>query len=277
MNIAAALQQARAVLNIISTSIIVDSEILLAHVLKKDRTYLYTYPEKELTAEQNELFLALMAKRLQGIPIAYITGYKEFWSLDLMVNEHTLIPRPETELLVELVLQLISQAEAKILDLGTGSGAIALAIANERSNWHVTAVDYSAEALKIAAMNKQQLKLNNVILFQSDWFSTIVNTRYHAIVSNPPYIAKTDPHLSQGDVRFEPKTALISGDSGLFDIEKIISNAKNYLFPNGWLLLEHGFQQAEAVQALFKKYDYVNINSQSDLAANPRITYAQII
>lgn len=255
-----------------------ESEVLLAHVLNVSRTYLHTWPEKKLAAVQEKDFQVLIAKRQAGEPIAYITGHREFWSLDLCVTPDVLIPRHETELLVELILEKIPPPAHSepilIADLGTGSGAIALAIASARPDWFIHASDFSAAALKIAEMNAKRLKLLNVIFHQGKWCEALPDLKFHAIVSNPPYIAEDDDHLTQGDLRFEPATALVSAENGLNDLKQIIFQAKNYLQNNGLLLLEHGFLQAENVTSIFKKAGYTDINTYKDLAGCDRVTIA---
>ncbi len=252
-----------------------DAEVLLYHVLGVRRSHLYAWPEKLLTTRQYEQFQALLARRAQGEPIAYLTGHQEFWSMDLQVNENTLIPRPETELLVELAIARISE-KAQIIDLGTGSGAIALAIAKECQQCSILATDYSPTALKVAQYNAKKLGIDKIKFVQSNWYSNIENVKANIIVSNPPYIESSDKHLNQGDVRYEPRTALIAGKDGLTDIRQIIAQASKYLVKKGWLLLEHGYNQAETVQALFKQHDYKTVKTYKDLAGKPRVTLGRI-
>ncbi len=257
-----------------------DAEVLLYHVLGVRRSYLYAWPEKLLTTRQYEQFQALLARRAQGEPIAYLTGHQEFWSLDLQVTENTLIPRPETELLVELAIARISE-KAQIIDLGTGSGAIALAIAQECQQCNIIATDNCPKALIVAQSNAKNLGIDNIKFVQSNWYSNLENIKANIIVSNPPYIESSDKHLNQGDVRYEPRTALIAGKDGLTDIRQIIAQASKHLVKKGWLLLEHGYNQAEAVQALFKQHDYEAVKTYKDLAGIPRVTlgsnYAQCL
>jgi release factor glutamine methyltransferase len=266
----------------ISDSPRLDIEVLLAKVLEKDRAYLYTWPEKELSQLQEQQFFAYLKLRQEGQPIAYILGEKEFWSLPLFVNESTLIPRPETELLVQVALDIIekeSQQESHqpktILDLGTGTGAIALALAHEQAHWHITAVDKMQDAVDLAKLNQEKLSLKNVTFFVSNWFENINNKKFDLIVSNPPYIDPQDNHLFEGDVRFEPSSALVSGNAGYKDIEQIIFQAKDYLVNGGWIVFEHGYQQAETVLALFEKYQFRHAFMTKDLAGNPRVSGAQ--
>ncbi len=248
-----------------------DAEVLLCHVLQKNLSYLRTFPEHALDEEVLEQFYALVARRCEGEPVAYLVGEREFWSLPLMVNEATLIPRPETEILVSAVLELFSADQSiSVLDLGTGSGAIALAIAKERPKWQITATDASIAALRMAEKNARRLKLP-VEFVMGSWFAPLSDRRFDVIVSNPPYVAESDPHLSQGDLRYEPGTALSSGPDGLSDIREIIEQAPLHLFSGGWLLLEHGFDQGEAVRALMAQ-SFCQVQTLADLAALPRVT-----
>lgn len=251
-----------------------DVEILLAHVLQKNRTWLYTWPDALLTKPQFQLFQQYIAKRSLGIPVAYITGTREFWSLPLKVTEETLIPRPETELLVELALSLIfNKINTHVLDLGTGSGAIALALAREHPDWQITACDYSLSALQTAQDNATSLTIENINFVHSDWFDAIDSLeQFDAIVSNPPYIAANDVHLTQGDVRFEPQIALVGGIDGLSALEHIIKHSLVRLKPDGLLLMEHGFDQKCAVMSILKRYGYRHIQSWQDLNGNDRVS-----
>lgn len=273
-----------------SDSAKLDCEILLLKVLNDalskqpnnttpkhyTKTWLLTWPEKIITREQVQQFDHYLSLRSQGIPIAYITGTKDFWSFTLDVTADTLIPRPETELLVECALEkIIVTKEYTILDLGTGSGAIALAIASERNNAKVLATDCSLKALNIAQKNASRLKLNNISFCQSHWFKSIPDQEFDIIISNPPYIAEHDPHLEVNVSRYEPLTALLSADNGLADIREIIEHSQPYLKPGGWLLIEHGFQQGKAVQALFQTFKFCQIKTFADLNRLPRVTIAQ--
>ncbi|MBU1558298.1 MAG: peptide chain release factor N(5)-glutamine methyltransferase, partial [Gammaproteobacteria bacterium] len=244
---------------------LLDCEILLAFAIKASRTYLYTRPEQTLTPEQQEAFLQAFEQRQQGKPIAYIVGHKEFWSLDLLVNSHVLIPRPETELLVEIALNLLPKDQSlEIADLGTGSGAIALAIAKERPQANIKATDYSKEALHIAEQNAERLKIKNVQFVYSNWCNELKGS-FNLIVSNPPYIAEQDPHLSTGDVQFEPKDALITGPTGLEAITHLIDQCRKHLRTKGYLLFEHGYNQAHEVQTILQRYGYKDIERFQDL------------
>lgn len=255
-----------------SPSARLDAELLLAHVLGKSRSYLHTWPERELSAEQCQTYAEHLQRRRQGEPVAYILGRQGFWSLDLEVAAHTLIPRPDTELLVETALQLLPATPVQVLDMGTGTGAIALALASERPAWQATGVDRVAEAIALAERNARQLRLSNVRFHQSHWFSALQGQRYGLIVSNPPYIRAGDPHLSQGDVRFEPGSALVAGEDGLDDIRQIIAQAPAYLQDAGWLLLEHGYYQAEAVRTLLGESGFIEVESRRDYGGHERIS-----
>lgn len=264
----------------VSDSPRLDIELLLTHVLQKDRTYLFTWPEKELTQAEANQFNDFFARRLTGEPVAHIIGQREFWSLPLMVNNSTLIPRPDTELLVEATLGLFAEDEQnqsrRLLDLGTGTGAIVLALANEKSSWQCMGVDKEIAAVELAEKNRTQLNLQNVKILQSDWFAALVDeAQFDIIVSNPPYIDPNDEHLSQGDVRFEPLSALIADNKGLADLELIIAQAPKFLTSNGWLLVEHGYDQGDAVRNLFAVNKFDNINTFRDFGRNERVTVGQ--
>ncbi|MEH6639316.1 MAG: peptide chain release factor N(5)-glutamine methyltransferase [Porticoccaceae bacterium] len=257
-----------------------DAEVLLCYVLDKPRSYLYAWPEYVLEQQAFAQFKDLFARRVAGEPIAHLSGQKEFWSLSLDVNASTLIPRPETELLVETALNLFDKSnldsDAQVLDLGTGTGAIALALASERPNWNVLAVDSSADAVKLAESNRTRLDFDNVQIDQSDWFENVnADRRFDLIVSNPPYIAPDDRHLSEGDVRFEPRSALVANDAGFADIETIILNAGEFLVRGGWLLLEHGSEQGEGVRELLKAH-LDDVTTWRDVAGLERVSGGRV-
>lgn len=249
-----------------------DAEILLAHLLKVQRSYLYAHLDQLLTDSELSSYTALIKKRTQGTPIPYLTGHCEFWSLDLLVTPDTLIPRPETELLVELILNHPPHPELIIADLGTGSGAIALALAHERPQWKIYATDLSESALAVAKTNASRLNLSNIVFNQGRWCAALPDQKFDIIVSNPPYIAHDDPHLDPNVLATEPALALISEQNGLEDINHIIQEAKKYLKPGGQLLLEHGFAQAELVQQQLIKAGYQNIQSKQDFSGLNRVT-----
>ncbi len=274
INIERALKLAISQLEPYSDTARLDSEILLSFVLARTRAYLYAHSEANLTTPQLLLFEQLVARRSLGTPVAYLTGMREFWSLPLQVNEETLIPRPETELIVELTLQMMpNKPGMSVLDLGTGSGAIALAIAKEREDWQITALDYSLGALKTAMDNATKLHLENISFLESDWFSKIISPeRFNAIVSNPPYIAANDPHLEKGDVRFEPPLALVSDNNGLSALEHIIKHSLERLEPDGLLLIEHGYTQKASVMTMLKDYGYTHVQSWQDIHGNDRVS-----
>ncbi len=251
--------------------------LLLQHLLKVNRAWLISHDRDVLTDDQQQDFYDLLKRRLAGEPIAYILGFREFYGLPLKVTRATLIPRPDTETLVEAAFQKISVDVAwDILDLGTGTGAVALAIAKHRPKCHVIGVDASAEALVVAIENAQNLDLKNLSLIKSNWFSDLAGQKFDVIVTNPPYIAEADCHLTQGDLRFEPRSALASGFDGLDDIRLIIQQAPNYLKPNGWLMLEHGYDQAHSVAALLKEHGFSQIDHAQDLAGILRVTFGSI-
>lgn len=249
-----------------------DVEVLLSYILDKDRSFLYAWPERHLSDQQQHYFDELFNRRLQGEPVAHITGQREFWSLPFYVSPATLIPRPETELLVELALSLTLVDQPSILDLGTGTGAIALALASENPDWKIIAVDAFPEAVKLAEKNCQQLGLGKVQIFQSHWFANLKDQTFDLIVSNPPYIDTKDEHLKQGDVQFEPKSALVAEEQGLSDLRTIINSAHGFLNANGWLLLEHGYDQGPAVREMMLAAGFSDIATHADLAGLDRAT-----
>lgn len=249
-----------------------DCELLLCHVLNVDRTWLKTWPDREVSSDHQQQFQQLLQRRIEGEPIAYIVGSQGFWTLNLKVSPDTLIPRPETELLVEAALELALPQRAQVLDLGTGTGAIALALASERPQWQVSGADLMPGAVELAKHNCQNHKLDNVTLLQSNWFSDIPAQSFDLIVSNPPYIEQGDRHLSEGDVRFEPASALVSGESGLQDLETLIGQSPDYLAASGWLLVEHGYQQGAEVRELFDHSGFASVETRLDLNGLERIT-----
>jgi release factor glutamine methyltransferase len=257
----------------ISDSAKLDAELLLAMALNKDRTYLFTWNDRLVNADDEAAFMALLSRRISGEPIAYILGEQEFWDLTLFTAPHTLIPRADTETLIEWALELAPKlpTAAKVVDLGTGTGAIALALAKEQPSWQVEAVDLVPQAVELAQKNAVVNDLKHVTIYQSSWFDQ-VNGCFDLIVSNPPYIDPDDEHLSQGDVRFEPKSALVAEDKGLADLTVIADQARNYLSNGGWLLMEHGYDQLSSVQAILTELGYDEVVTRFDLAGNPRIT-----
>lgn len=252
-----------------------DALLLLGQVMGQSRTWLYTWPDTGLSETQRAMFRTLVERRVAGEPVAYLLGEREFWSLPLSVNASTLIPRPDTECLVESALVLPLPETATVLDLGTGTGAIALALASERPDWQVSGVDRSPEAVELATGNAAKLGLQRVNFRVSDWFANLEPQRFHLIVANPPYIDPQDPHLSQGDVRFEPRSALVAEDAGLADLRAIIESAPDWLVPGGWIVLEHGWQQAEAVQGLLEHRGFRRVASHRDYGGNLRLSLAQ--
>jgi release factor glutamine methyltransferase len=261
----------------------IEAQCLLQYVMNVQRAYLLAHPEQVLSEIQQEAYDALLQRRLRGEPIAHLLGEREFFGLSFKVTSDTLIPRPETELLVELALQRLPSPPAplpqvgegsgrRVLDLGTGTGAIALSIAHARPDVEVVAVDASGAALQVARENAQRLGVRNVSFVQSDWFSALDAQRFDLIVSNPPYIAADDEHLARGDVRFEPLSALASGADGLDDIRRIVVLAGKYLNEKSWLLFEHGYDQAEAVRDLLRQNGFSKIFLEKDLAGIDRVS-----
>ncbi len=249
-----------------------DIDLLLVHVLQKPRYFLHAYPEFELSAEQATVMEQLLARRIAGEPVAYLTGEAEFWSLTLATDPSTLVPRPDTELLVEWLLEEYGDtAEKRVLDLGTGTGAIALALASECPRWQVSAVDQSAQAVALARRNATALGLERVCVSRSDWFDQVVG-EFDIVVSNPPYIEADDAHLQRPGVCFEPASALVSGVDGLDAIRQITRRAPDFLAPGGVLLFEHGYRQAESVAAILRAAGFSRIETRSDLGGNPRAT-----
>jgi release factor glutamine methyltransferase len=251
-----------------------EAEVLLAHTLNCSRSHLYTWPEQHLTEQQSQTFSRLIGRRLAGEPIAYITGTREFWSLTLRVTADTLIPRPETELMVERSLEILqTKPTARIADLGTGSGAIAAALASEFPESQITATDNSVKALSVAQANFEDLGLQNIQTSLGHWLTALPSAEpFDLILSNPPYVAEYDPHLQEDGLPWEPASALVSGKDGLDDIRQLIKNAPLYLAPQGWLILEHGFDQGSAVRQLFSEAGYQEIITHHDLEHRERLT-----
>lgn len=255
----------------------IDARILLQHVLERAPAWLFAHGRDPVAPAHAAAFRALVARRAAGEPVAYLTGHRGFRNLDLAVGPATLIPRPETELLVELALaRLPDDAPVRVADLGTGSGAIALALASERPRARVIAVDISDAALQVAADNARRLQLRNVTFQNGDWLAPLAGERFDMIVANPPYIADDDPHLRQGDLRFEPMQALVSGRDGLDAIRRIVGDAPAHLHPDGWLVLEHGWEQGDAVRALLHDAGFVAVSTERDLEQRERVTLGRI-
>lgn len=249
----------------------IDAQVLLAHTLDRDRGWLFTWPEHEPGRPAIQRFTALVARRCAGEPVAYLTGRRAFWSLDLQVTTVTLIPRPETEHLVETVLELPLPPQASILDLGTGSGALALALARERPAWSVVATDACAAALDVAQANAVANAIEGVTFRHGDWFDALATgQRFSLIVSNPPYVAADDPHLSSGDLRFEPREALVAGHDGMTAIRHLVATAPRFLEAGGWLWLEHGADQGAAVRTVFSRHGFGEVQTRRDLAGLER-------
>jgi len=274
MRLDAAIADAVLRLSPITDSVRLDAEILLCQTIDMPRSYLFAHPEDELDDLSRDRFEALLQRRLQGEPMSYITGTREFWSHELLVSPATLVPRPETELLVELALREIPRkAEWEILDLGTGSGAIAISIAAERPLCTITATDVSNDALGIAKVNVRQAELANVVCLQGSWTEPVADRRFDLIVSNPPYVREDDEALK--DLRFEPLSALASGKDGLDDIRILAANCLPLLRDNGWLMMEHGADQKDDVAAVLEGAGWRDITCHNDLAGLPRVTAAR--
>lgn len=260
----------------------IDAEVLLSHVLGRDRTWLYTWGDKACSLWEQARFDALVAARAQGTPVAYLTGEREFWGLRLATAPETLIPRPDTETVVELALSRATLSSGRLLDLGSGTGAIALAFASEQPRWQVVGVDVREEAVALASRNAKSLAITNAQFLKSDWFSALetleeADRRFEIIVSNPPYIAADDPHLAEGDVRFEPRSALVADADGMADLLYLVHAAQHYLMASGWLLLEHGYAQADKVREALTSAGYQNVESVRDLGGHERVTLGRLI
>jgi len=259
-----------------SDSARLDTELLLAFVLDKPRSYLYAHADEKPDAERFDIFVGLVQRRCQGEPLAYITGRREFWSMELVVNRHTLIPRPETEVLVQQSLACLDPGPRSVLDLGTGSGAIALALAGERPEDRVVATDISAEALAVARFNASRLGISNIEFLAGSWFEPVAARRFDLIASNPPYVADGDPHLELNGLPYEPVTALVAGEDGLDCIRDLARLAPAHLNQGGYLLLEHGYDQAERVANILAEQGFTDIQHHSDLAGIPRVSSGKL-
>ena len=261
-----------------SDSARLDAELLVLHVLKKPRSFLYSHPEYIVDTNSSAIINQLLKRRCDGIPVAYLLGQKEFWSLMLTVDERVLIPRPETEAIIDYVLQLDLPEQASVIDLGTGSGAIALALASERPNFFIVASDYSEGALAVAKQNVRQLaasgECHNIPLLRGDWLSALAKNSFDLVVSNPPYIDAQDPHLQQGDVRFEPLSALVSKGAGYDDIQSISRQAKDSLKSGGHLIIEHGYDQRDVIIKMIEAGGYHSVIDHDDLNGMPRFVTA---
>lgn len=252
-----------------------DAEILLTFVTGRTRSYIIAFDETPLNGDEQQRLEALLVRREQGEPVAYITGVREFWSLPLEVSPATLIPRPDTECLVEAALELLPAASCDILDLGTGTGAIALALASERPDCHVTGADIQPDAVALAQRNAARLGLTNTTFKESRWFASLPIHQFAMIVSNPPYIDENDEHLVQGDVRFEPRSALVAPQNGLADLAEIAAQSAHYLTLGGWLIVEHGWRQGDAVRELFRENGFYRVETRRDYGGNDRVTLGQ--
>lgn len=268
------LKQVTQQLSALSQTPDIEARLCLCHVLNVNSSYLYSYPERLLTSSELAQLDALVSQRLQGQPLAYLFGYWHFFDLKLAVSPATLIPRPDTEVLVEQVLALALPLQANVLDLGTGTGAIALALASNRPLWQVTAVDYVNDAVTLAQHNQQHLAINNCRVLHSNWYSAVAAESFDVIVSNPPYIDPQDPHLHT--LRFEPVTALTAQEHGLADLNHIVATAPRHLNANGWLVLEHGYDQAAAVQQLLQAAGFTQVQSIRDYGGNCRVSFGQL-
>lgn len=255
-----------------------EAELLLGLVLRKTRTYLIAHPERRLTEQERLIYETLVRERFSGMPMAYITGIKEFWSMPLRVNSSALIPRPETELLVERALERIPDEDnIQVLDLGCGCGPISLAIARERPRAFVTGIDNAPGALRLARLNRKILKVRNVQFIESDWFDVIRGNKYHCIVTNPPYVDSKDEYLLAGELRFEPPEALAGGKEGLGAIRQIIDRAHNYIVRQGWMLIEHGAEQRRSLRKLLEAQRYYDIECYQDAAGHDRVTECRFV
>lgn len=255
----------------------VDARVLMSHAIARDAAYLIAHPEVQLRAGEHATYDALVERRTQGEPVAHLTGEREFYGRPYKVSPAVLIPRPETELLVDLALERIAQdGPSRVIDLGTGSGCIAISLASERSHAKILALDQSLEALAVARRNAVAAQVGNVAFLQSDWFSALRREHFDVIVANPPYVASGDHHLAEGDVRFEPRTALDGGADGLDAIRHIVKHAREHLSPGGWLLFEHGHDQGERARLLLHSEGYESIFTAHDLAGTDRVSAGRL-
>lgn len=264
--------QPLAAVNPHATDLMFEAQRLWADVLDHSPAAYPAYADVELTDAELQRLAAALTRRAHGEPLAYITGRWWFWDLELEVAPCTLIPRPDTEMLVETALQLDLHSHANVLDLGTGTGAIALVLAREKPQWQLTAVDVNADAVALATRNQQRYQVSNLTILHSDWYQALAGQVFDLIVSNPPYIDAAAKELAVGDVQFEPKSALVAGDAGLADIVTILHGSITHLAPNGYLIVEHGYDQAQAVQDLFARFDFSHIRTVNDLGQQPRLT-----
>ena len=272
------LDDGAAILRAVSESPRLEAELLMGLVLRKPRSYLHAWPEQRLSDEQATRYEALLRQRFSGEPIAYMTGVREFWSMPLKVTPQVLIPRPETELLVEkTLLRLPEDQELRVLDLGAGSGAVALAIAKERPRATVVGVDISLAALDVARFNARLQKIGNVEFRESDWFDAVRGEKFDIVIGNPPYVAEDDPHLGRGDARFEPRLALDAGPGGMECFRAIVDRAHNYIVRQGWLLLEHGPTQHMPLRRLLEAQHYHEITIHKDAAGRDRVTECRFV
>ena len=272
------LDDGAAILRSVSDSPRLDAELLMGMVLRKPRSFLHAWPEQQLSEQDAARYEALLRRRFSGEPIAYMTGIREFWSMPLRVTPAVLIPRPETELLVERALQRVpADQETRVLDLGAGSGAVSLAIARERPRAQVIGVDISLAALEVARANAQLQKAGNVEFRESDWFDAVRGEKFNVVVGNPPYVAEDDAHLERGDARFEPRLALDAGENGMNCFRAILERAHNYIVRQGWLLLEHGPDQHMPLRRLMEAQHYHDITLHKDAGGRDRVTECRFV
>jgi release factor glutamine methyltransferase len=272
------LEDGAAILRIVSDSARLEAELLMGMVLRKPRSFLHARPEHCLSEPEAERYETLLRRRFSGEPIAYMTGIREFWSMPLKVTPDVLIPRPETELLVEkALLRLPEDQDLRVLDLGSGSGAISLALAKERPRALLIGVDISRAALDVARMNAKLQGMDNVEFRESDWFDAVRGEKFHVVVGNPPYVAENDPHLARGDALFEPRLALDAGAGGMECFRAIIDRAHNYIVRQGWLLLEHGPDQHMPLRRLLEAQHYHDITIHKDAAGHDRVTECRFV